>query len=76
MAIKDKIDAMVSKYGLNYRGYVLSTLIFPPAGVYVGWKMPGVPIAMRLALVAIAVLTPLAITLLVGALLQSTRTQL
>ena len=73
MAIKDKVNALVSKYGLNYRGYFLSTLIFPPAGMCVGWKMPGASLAVRLVLIIGAALAPLGITLLIGVALDSMR---
>jgi hypothetical protein len=76
MAIADKVDALVSKYGLNYRGYFLSTLVFPPAGMYVGWKMPGASLAVRLVLIVSAVLAPIGLALLIGAALDVMRRQL
>ena len=50
MALADKVLKTVGKYGFTYRGYVMSTLIFPPAGMYIGWKMPGASLITRIGL--------------------------
>ena len=58
MSFKDKIKAFVAKHGFTYRSYVLSILFLPPAGVYIAWKKPGLPLAGRLLLGATAIIAP------------------
>ena len=58
MSFRDKIAAFVEKHGYTYRSYVLSILMFPPAAVFIACKKPGVSLAGRVALNAVAIVSP------------------
>lgn len=62
MTISQKISEIVTKYGLNYRGYIFASLIFPPAGMYVGWKMPGASRFLRTVLAILPAVGPVALS--------------
>jgi hypothetical protein len=62
MALSKKIASIVKRFGLTYKGYVLGSLAFPPAGMYIGWNMPGASLLLRTVLVLLPAIGPLLIT--------------
>jgi hypothetical protein len=64
--MRKKIVEFVQVHGYTYKSFALSTVLCPPAAVFIAFKMPGIGVARRIVLgvvglIAAPVLTAVAL---------------
>lgn len=78
MTLKDKIGAAAQKYGYTRTGYGFALVAFPPAAVFIVWKLSRRLVVRRLAIVpaaAIVAAAPIIGTAIVAAVVKFVATQ-
>lgn len=64
--LKEKMLNFVAKYGFTYRGIAMATVLFPPAALYIAWRMPNASLPARLGLAVVALAVPAVMPLVIG----------
>ena len=54
-----KFSDFINKHGYTYKSFFLELFIFPPASLFIAWKIPNVAIVIRLSLSVLGVIVPL-----------------
>lgn len=54
-----KMSEFINKHGYTYKSYFLALVVFPPASLFVVWKIPNASLAVRLLLSALGIALPL-----------------
>jgi hypothetical protein len=70
MALKDKIASYVERYGYNLKAFLVCTLVFPPAALFIALKHPSWSTGQR-AIALTSLVAFLAVIPFVGAAIGS-----
>ena len=68
--LKEKIAQFIEKHGYTMKAYAVAFIVFPPAALFLSWKIPSKPLIVRCILTLLAFI-PLLAPFFVGALLIS-----
>ncbi len=51
--VRQKLGAFIEKHGFTFKAYLIALAIFPPAAVYIPFKIPGIMMGLRIGMVAL-----------------------
>ena len=61
-----KVSEFIKKHGYSYKSFFVALIVFPPASLFIAWKIQDISKATRIILTIIAIIVPL-IPLYIGA---------
>ncbi|MFB6319435.1 hypothetical protein [Saccharicrinis sp. FJH54] len=54
-----KFSDFIQKYGYSYKSFFIALFVFPPAALFIAWKMPDLSVVVRILFTILGITVPL-----------------